>query len=97
MVTDCKIYVKRYKCDLYKILKKHSSITTYIKNWKYNTYVLKKEKCQCVIKKYCSVYLVKKGKYIDYKNLSPKCINNSNYSTLLIYLFLLIYNFKMLY
>lgn len=47
-------------------------------------------------KKYYLIYIVNKRKYIDYKNLLSKCINNSNYFTLLIYLFLLIYNFKIL-
>ena len=30
-------------------------------------------------KKYCSIYSVKKGKYIDYKDLLLKYINDGNY------------------
>lgn len=62
-------------------------ITIYIKNWKCDIYTLKKEKYQYITKKYYLVYLVKKEKYIDYKDLLYKYINDINYFTLLIYLF----------
>lgn len=48
---------------------------------------MKEENCQWVTKKVYSVFSVRKRKYINYKDLSPKYINDNNYSSLLIYYF----------
>ena len=96
VAADCKICVKGHKCDLCKTPKQHSGTAICTKNRKCDACALREEKCHCVTKKYCSACSVKKGKCIDCEDLPPKCINDGNYSALLIYLFLLIYNFRML-
>ena len=96
VVADCKICVKGHKCDLCKTSKQYSGSTTCTKNRKCDVCTLREENCQCVTKKYCSTYSVRKGKCIDYEDLPPKCINDGNDIALLIYYFLLIYNFRML-
>lgn len=41
---------------------------------------IKKKICQYINKKYFAIHIVKKGKYIDFKGLSPKyTINNKNF------------------
>lgn len=57
---------------------------------------LEKEEMSICDKKYYLACSIKKGNCIEYEDLLPKCINDGNYFALLIYLFLLIYNFKML-
>lgn len=82
MAVNSKIYKKKQKCDLCKTFKQYSSIVIYNKNRNYNTYFLKNEKFQYIIKKSCLIYLMKKRKYINCANLLLKYINNSNYFTL---------------
>lgn len=79
VAADCKIYIKKHKCDLYKTLKQYNSTVICTKNRKCDTCALREKKYQCMTKKYYSVCSVKKGKYMDCKDLPPKCINNSNY------------------
>lgn len=74
---EYKIYVKDYKCKLYKPLKQYNRSTKYIKNWKCNTYVSCEEHCLYIIKIYYLVYSVKKDKCADYKELSLRYISNS--------------------
>ncbi len=96
MTADCQICIKRHEYNLCKTLKQNIGTAIYTKNQKCDTCSLKEKKCQCVTKKYCSLCSVKKRNYIDRKDWLPKCINHGNYFALFIYLFLLIYNFKIL-
>lgn len=80
IVIECKIYIKKHKYNIYKVLKKYNRFITYSKNWKCNTYTLQKEYYQYVIKKYYINCIRKKGKCIDYKDLPSKYISNNNYS-----------------
>ena len=51
LVTECKIWVKRYKCDLSKVPEENSGFINYSKNQKCDICILQEECCQCMIKK----------------------------------------------
>ena len=89
IAAKCKICVKRYICELYKIPRQHSGITTYTKNQSCDACTHREENCQCVGKKYCITYAIKKGKCVDYKKLPSKCTTNGN-SFLIINYYMLI-------
>ena len=78
IVADCEICVKGHKCDNCKNPKDYSS-TNCFKNWQCNACVHKEEICQYVTKKYCTTYLVKKGKCGDCENLLLKWTINGNF------------------
>ena len=51
----------------------------FTKNRRCNTCIYRKENCQCVGKKYCITCVIKKEKYANYKELSPKYTTNINF------------------
>lgn len=78
VITNSKIYIKDHKYEIYKVLKNHNSIS-YSKDKKCDVYVYWKSSCKCVTKKYYATYLVKKEKYLNCKNLPPKCTSNNKF------------------
>lgn len=54
-------------------------MATYIKNRRYDIYIHKEEYYQCLAKKYYTTYTIKKEKYANCKELSPKCTINGNF------------------
>ena len=78
VTVEFKICVKGYKYELYKIPRQHSRMTTCIKNRRCDACAQREENCQCVRKKYCTIYAIKKEKCANYKELPPKCTTNSN-------------------
>lgn len=77
-MANCKSCIKSHKYDICKTIQNHSSFN-YSKIQKYDLYVYWKSICQYLIKKYYATYLVKKGKYIDCKDLSPKYTSDCKY------------------
>ena len=59
------------------------------KNRRCNTCAHKEENCQYIEKKYCTIYVITKGKCVDCKKLPPKCTTNGN-SFLIINYYILI-------
>lgn len=47
--------------------------------------VIEKQFVWCISKKFCITYTTKKGKYANYKELSPKYISNSKFIILILY------------
>lgn len=80
LVAECKICVKRHKCDTCKVPNEHSGSITCFKNRKCDAYALREERCQCVTKKCCTNCTEKKGKCVDCEDLPPKYISDGNYS-----------------
>lgn len=85
ITAKCKIYIQRYKCELYKTPRQYSRITTCTKNRRYDTYAYWKENCQYVEKKYYTIYRIKKRKCTNYKKLSLKYTTNGNFFSILNY------------
>lgn len=79
MVVNGKICIKNHKYDVCKIPKQYSRSTTCSKNGKCDACAFKEKRWQCVTKKYCATYLVKKRKCVDYEDLLLKCINDDKY------------------
>lgn len=77
IIMEYKIYIKVYKCKLYKIIRQDSKITIYIKNWKYDACVYRKKIVN--IYKYYTIFIIKEEKHINYKRLSPKYTINSSF------------------
>lgn len=77
VTAECKICEKKYKCDTCK-LPHQCSFTTCLKTRRCDACVCREEICQCVSKKYCTIYSVKKGKCGDCEDLPPKCPTNGN-------------------
>ena len=82
--TDCKIFIKSHKCDLYKAPQNHN-ILNYSKNQHCDAYAYRKEQCQCVSKKYCATCSIKKRKCADCEDLSPNCTSDDKFLIILIY------------
>ena len=89
VVAECKICVKRHKCELCKILRQHNRTITYTKNRKYDVCAHREENCQYVGKEYYTTYTIKKRKCADCKELSSQCTTNGN-SFLIINYYILI-------
>ena len=89
VAAECKICVKRHKCELCKILRQHSGTATCTKNRRYDVCANKEENCQCIEKKYCNTCAIKKGKCADCKELSPKCTTNGNFFLIINYYMLI--------
>lgn len=76
IVVDSKIYVKKHKYELRKILIQYNRMATYTKNQRCDIYIDKEKNYQYVKKKYCTTCVIKKEKYTNCKILSPKYTTN---------------------
>ncbi len=93
-MVEYKICVKKHKYITYKISRECNSLNC-LKNCQYNTCIYREEICQYVSKQYYTMYIRKKEKYRNCKDLSPKYITNNNNYYYYLKLLKLIYLFKM--
>lgn len=86
VTTNCQVCEKGKQYDLYKVSRLHNTPNS-SKSQKYDICVYREEYCQCISKKYCVSYAIKKEKYTDYKEILPKCTSYSEFKIIISFLF----------